>query len=311
MVTYRKRTVGVALAAVLLVGGATACESGKKDGAGKAAGASAEPAEPAVDGKAAQALTVAYKKTSAAKSAKVRMTMTMPSAADGGTVEMTGVQGWDPAVMDITVKGRFSKAAVPGTPESMRMITSNNVMYMDMGAEHAADMDGKRWMKMDLKAVAEAAGGEGQNALGGMSGMNDNQDPAKQLALLLDSPNVKQVGSEKADGVDTDHYRGTLTFEEMLAAKESSKLMPEGERKQLADTMKKAGIKGYDTDVWVNKDGYPVRMKVGMDTGQGAMTMDAHYSDYGAAATVQTPPDNETFDFFGMLSKLKDTGDGA
>lgn len=95
---YRKKTVGAALAAVLLVGGATACENGKKEDSGKpAAGSSAQPTKPAAGGSATEALAAAYKKTSAAKSAKVRMTMSMPAAAGaGGTVEMTGTQGWDP-----------------------------------------------------------------------------------------------------------------------------------------------------------------------------------------------------------------------
>ncbi|MFB7466548.1 hypothetical protein ACFCZ1_24165 [Streptomyces sp. NPDC056224] len=314
MSVYRKKTVGAALAAVLLVGGATACENGKKDDSGKAApGAPAKPSTPVAGGSATEALTAAYKKTSAAKSAKVRMTMSMPESlgGSGSTVEMTGVQGWDPQVMDITVKG----ALTPGSgAESMRMIMSNDVMFMEMPADSpmSAGLDGKRWMKLDIKAAAEASGdAEALKKLGGVGGMDQSQDPAKQLALLLSSPNVKHIGAEKADGTDTEHYKGTLTLAEMLAANESAKALPEADRAKLVEAMKKSGIVDYDMDVWVDKDGYPVHMKVGVRMPQGTMNMDAHYSDYGSAATVQAPPENETLDLFAMLKQLGDMGAGA
>ncbi|MEU9301589.1 hypothetical protein [Streptomyces sp. NPDC048269] len=310
MSVYRKKTVGAALAAVLLVGGATACENGKKDDSGKAAAsASAQPSTPAAGGSAAEALTAAYKKTSAAKSAKVRMTMSMPaSAGGGGTVEVTGVQGWDPNVMDLTMKG----ALTPGSGvDSIRMIMSNDVMFMEMPADSpmSEGLDGKRWMKLDIKAAAEASGdAEALKKFGGVGGMEQSQDPAKQLALLLSSPNVKHLGAEKVDGTDTEHYKGTLTLGEMIAANESSKALSEADRTKLVEAMKKSGIADYDMDVWVNKDGYPVHMKAGIRMPQGSMTMDAHYSDYGSAVSVQAPPENETFDLFAMLGELGKAG---
>ncbi|MFB7261852.1 hypothetical protein ACFCXH_06765 [Streptomyces nojiriensis] len=310
---YRKKTIGAALAAVLLVGGATACESGRKDDAGKAAvGGSAAPDRPVVSGATAEALTAAYKKTSAAKSAKFRMTMSMPgSLGAGGTVEMTGVQGWDPQIMDVTVKG----ALAPGAgADSMRMVMSNNVMFMEVPKDSpmTGGLEGKRWMKLDLNAAAQASGdAEALKKLSGMGSMDQNQDPAKQLALLLSSPNVKHLGAEKVEGADAEHYKGTLTFEEMLAADGSAKALSDAERAKLVEATKKAGIKGYDMDAWVDKDGYPVRMKVGIGTPQGTLNTDASYSDYGSAATVRTPPENETFDLFAMLKELGGRGAGA
>ena len=68
----------------------------------------------------------------------------------------------------------------------MRMIMLGNVMYMDMGADQAAQMDGKRWMKLDMQAAAAASGDQAlsKSMTGGLENMN--QDPAKQLALLLE-----------------------------------------------------------------------------------------------------------------------------
>ncbi|MFD4698141.1 hypothetical protein [Streptomyces niveus] len=295
--------VGVSLTAVAVVAGVAGCQGGDS-GSKKAGGSSVT-----------EVLTAAYEKTAAAKSAKVSMTMSMPQgtagAAGGGDMEMSGVMGWDPMMMDMTVTGSMMQAE-PDAPDEIRMLWVKNAMYMDMGAEAAKDMDGKRWMKLDLAAAAEASGDPAvtKELTGGMENMN--QDPAQQLALLLDSPNVKHVGSEKVDGVEARHYKGTLTVDEMLESNEGLDVLSAKERKDLLATVEKSGIKGYDTEVWVNEDDYPVKMIVGMDTPQGEVKISANYSDYGAKASVQTPPAADTVDLFEMLGGLGDeSGAGA
>ncbi|MGW3624300.1 hypothetical protein [Streptomyces sp. NPDC000880] len=288
---------GVSVTAVAVIAG---CQGGTAEK--KAAGTARETG---TQSRAAvtQVLTAAYKKTSAAKSAKVRMTMAMPAAMDGGTMEMSGVMGWDPTVMDMTMKGSMFKAD-PDAPEQIRMVWLNNAMYMDMGAKAAENMDGKRWMKLDLGAAAEASGDKAlqKQMTGSLESMN--QDPAQQLALLLESPNLKHIGAEKIDGVEAQHYKGTLTLDEMVASNKSLKTLSEKERGGLLANMKKSGIKGYDTEVWVNQDNYPVKMDIGMDSPEGKVKIVANYSDYGAKATVQAPPAGDTFDLMEMMMKL-------
>ncbi|MER7622373.1 hypothetical protein [Streptomyces sp. NPDC126503] len=297
------KRAGVALTAVAVVTGAAGCQDGdSKAGGAKAAG----------PGDVTKVLTAAYEKTSAAKSAKVKMTMAMEGAgADSGTAELSGVQGWDPAVMDITMKGSMLSAGDPEAPEQIRMLMLDNVMYMDMGAKQAAEMDGKRWMKLDLKAAAEASGDKDlqKQMTGGLESMN--QDPAQQLALLLDSPDLKHVGAEKINGMETQHYKGTLTFEQMLKANETSKVLPKEDYDKLIANVKKTGLTGYETEVWVNGDGYPARMDIGMKMKQGSMTLRADYSDYGAQAAVKAPPAGETVDLFKMLKEIGQAGGEA
>ncbi|MFF7182123.1 hypothetical protein [Streptomyces sp. NPDC008121] len=292
------KRAAVCLTAVAVVAGLAGCQDGEKGG--KSAGA------PENRQTATQVIQAAYKKTSAAKSAKVRMTMTMPAALEGGgSMTMTGVQGWNPTVMDMTMKGSMLRAAGGDGPSRMRMIMLDNAMYMDMGVARAAEMDGKRWMKLDLKAAADASGDKGlqKQLTGGLE--SANQDPSQQLALLLESPDLKHVGAEKIDGVDTRHYKGTLSFEQMLDSnKGASSVLSAKEREELIASVEKAGMKGYDTEVWVDEDGYPARMLVDMTMAQGTVRLEAHYSDYGAQATVQAPPAEDTVDLFGMLKEL-------
>lgn len=295
------RRAGVAVTALAVIAGVAGCQGEEK----KAADAPAAKAKTQDRSAATQALTAAFEKTSEAKSAKVRMTMKMPASMEGGgDMEMTGVMGWDPTLMDMTVKGEAFQTE-PGAPEQMRMLMVDNVMFMDMGAEAAKDMDGKRWMKMDFAALAEQSGDKElqKQMTGGLENMN--QDPAQQLAILLDSPNLKHVGSEKVGGVDTDHYKGSLSVAEVLDANEGSlKVLSPEERKTLLEGVEKAGIKGYDIEVWVDEDGYPAKMNMGMDSPEGAVTIVAEYSDYGAKTTVQTPPAGETVDLMEMLGEL-------
>ncbi|MFI2370536.1 hypothetical protein [Streptomyces sp. NPDC018833] len=297
------RRVGVSVTAVAVLVGAAGCQGGEP----KAGDAPKSPSRSDVT----KVLTATYKKTAEAKSAKVQMTLSMPAGAEGGgDMEMTGVMGWDPTMMDMTMKGEAFQSA-PDSPEQMRMVWLDNVMYMDVGAERAAEMDGKRWMKMDLGAIAEMSGDKAlqKQMTGGLENMN--QDPAQQLAILLDSPNLKHVGAEKIDGVATQHYKGSLTVAEMMDANKALDVLSDKERKDLLAGVEKSGIESYDIEVWVNEDGYPARMDVGMDTPQGAVKMVADYSDYGAKASVQAPPASETVDLMEMLKGLgEDAGAG-
>ncbi|MFD9034870.1 hypothetical protein ACFVZW_27590 [Streptomyces sp. NPDC059567] len=295
------KRAGVSLTAVAVIAGAAGCQDG--EGAKKAApqAPAKTTAEPQLQSHEAvtKVIQAAYNKTSDAKSAKIRMTITMPAAMDGGgTMEMTGVQGWNPGAMDITMKGSLMTAGDPDAPEQTRMIMLDEAMYMDMGAERAAEMDGKRWMKVDLK------GQEGQDGLGGMqSGLN--QDPAQQLALLLESPNLKHIGAEKINGVQAQHYKGTLSFEQMMDANEAkSATLSKKDREKLIANVEKIGMKGYDTDVWVDAAGYPVRMVVSMTTAVGTVHMKGDYTDYGPKATVKAPPAKDTYDLSEMLKGL-------
>ncbi|MFD5773169.1 hypothetical protein [Streptomyces fungicidicus] len=303
------KRAGVCLTAAAVVVGVAGCQDGDGDGTKKKAAGSAD-SKVQTQNEMTEVLQAAFKNTSEAKSSKVRMTMTMPAGVDGGgTMEISGVQGWDPAVMDVTMKGSALTEGDPDAPEQIRMIMLDNVMYMDMGAKQAAEMDGKRWMKMDFAAIAEASGdAEMQKQMtGGLENMN--QDPAQQLALLLESPNLKHVGPQKIDGAQTQHYKGTLSFEEMLDANKSTDgLLSAKEREELIANVEKTGLKGYDTEVWVNEDNYPVRMVVGMKMPQGTMNMKADYSGYGAKAEVQAPPAKDTLDLMEMLSELEDLG---
>ncbi|MFD5024090.1 hypothetical protein [Streptomyces sp. NPDC058373] len=311
------RRVAVPAAAVAMVLGLAACEGGASEGKGD--GKAAESAPKAMSrADAGKALNAAYKSTSEAKSAKVKMTMSMPEGAPGGgDMEMSGVMGWDPTVLDMTMSGSALQESDPTAPRSSRVIMDGEVMYVDMGAEAAKEMDGRRWMKMDLGELAEqmeksgeAGGGEMAKAMtGGLENMN--QDPAQQIAVLMESPNLKHVGPAKVGGEDTQHYKGTLSVKEMLDANTAFDGLPAKDREEIVAAMEKSGLEGYQTQVWVNGDDLPVKMDVTMESPEGDIRVVQTFSDYGAAAKVDAPAEKDTLDFMDLLKELEETGAGA
>ncbi|NEC12207.1 hypothetical protein G3I34_07870 [Streptomyces sp. SID8014] len=311
------RRVAVPAAAVAMVLGLAACEGGDSEskGEGKAADSVPKAMSRADAGKA---LNAAYKNTSEAKSAKVKMTMSMPEGTPGGgDMEMSGVMGWDPTVLDMTMSGSALQESDPTAPTSSRVIMDGDVMYVDMGAEAAKETDGRRWMKMDLGDLAEqmeksgeAGGGEMAKAMtGGLENMN--QDPAQQIALLMESPNLKHVGPAKVGGEETQHYKGTLSLKEMLDANTAFDTLPEKDRKELVEAMETSGLEGYQTQLWVNDDDLPVKMDVTMETPEGDVRIVQTFSDYGAAAKVEAPAEKDTLDFMDLLKELEGMGAGA
>ncbi|MFB9389853.1 hypothetical protein ACFPM3_30290 [Streptomyces coeruleoprunus] len=297
------KRVGVSLTAAAVAVGVAGCQGGDR----KAADGVKDEVQWS---SATQVIQAAYKKTAEAKTARVKMTISTPEALGvpgagpgAGDMEMSGVMGWAPAQLDLTMKGGFA-AAGPDGAQQMRMVMLDNITYMDMGKKAAARMGGKRWIKMDFAAMAEMSGDKGLQKAMTADLENMNQGPAKQLALLLESPNLKHVGREKVDGVDAQHYKGTLSVDEMIASNKSLSTLPEKDREQVLATVKKAGITAYDTEVWVNEDGYPVKMDVGMKTARGTMEISATYSDYGIKAAVQAPPAGETVDFLKMIEDM-------
>ncbi|MEV0320015.1 hypothetical protein ACIBKX_12905 [Streptomyces sp. NPDC050658] len=306
----RKRVAGAVLATALLCTGAVACQGSDTEGKAKGTGSGETQSRSQVT----EVITAAYEKTAKAKSAKVEMTMSAPASmgADSGDMKMSGVMGWDPTVMDMTMSGSALTKGDPSAPKNVRLRWLDNVMYMDMGAAAAKDMDGKRWMKMDLNSIAEQAGDEklAKQMTGGLDSMN--QDPAQQLAMLLDSPNLKHLGSAKVDGVQTQRYKGRLTVKEMMESNEGlDEVLGKSEREKLLKNIEKSGIKGYDTEVWVNEDDYPVRMDIDVKTPEGTMKTSQKFSDYGAAAKVSAPPAGQTFDLMEMFKELGKAGGGA
>lgn len=226
-------------------------------------------------------MKASYAKTVAAKFAKADITTV---GADGKTSSQTGTKGWYPSSHDVTIKDE--KHA------STRSVMTGDVIYT--GTDQP--VQGKTWMRMNL-------------AKDGKPGVRLNEDPAEYLAMLLGQTKLALVGDEKTDGVDARHYKAALTGADLLAADESTKVMEEKNRQYLHESVKH--ITAFEVDLWIGKDGYPVRVDSVSTDADGAAKTTAKFSEFGAAAPVQVPPADQVVDFDDLMKgvddKLKET----
>ncbi|MFJ6051996.1 hypothetical protein [Streptomyces sp. NPDC092307] len=242
----------------LLVGGLTACGGDKADaGTGKADGGQGAPAKAH---SSVEAVKASYLKTVAAGFAKAELSIV---GADGKTTGQSGTKGWYPSSHDVILKSE--------RPDT------RSIMIADMTYTGLAEpRDGKSWMSMDL-------------AKDGKPGVRLNDDPAEYLAMLLGQEKLVHVGTEKtADGIDAEHYKGSFAAADLIKADESTKVMEEANRTYLHQAVKH--ITTFEVDLWIGKDGYPVRADTVSTDDRGTTRTTAKFSDFGKAAPVQAPP---------------------
>ncbi|GAA4436002.1 LppX_LprAFG lipoprotein [Phytohabitans houttuyneae] len=270
--------VAVLAAAALPVLGLAAC------GGDSGSGTPSAPQEQGV-----LAMLVADAKGSLAKAVDKAtkaesVTMKMDGTAAGETFKGEGtlLYGKDP-------KAEFSMEAA-GTATKMLIIGS--VIYIEVPEADRAEMDGKRWMKMDVSAAGEQAGS-------GFAKQMDDIDPVRQVKTLLAAESVTVVGEETIDGVKTVHYTVTNPLATYLGQLDAD--MRAATEKELS----KAGIKEIKTDLWVDEKYQPRRVHVVMGS---ISDITVTYTDYGKPATITAPPAAEVFDFAEMLEGLKTGG---
>lgn len=297
-------TVGrVALtgAAALLLAGTAAC-GGSEGSDGQQGRFGAEPAA-----RPAQALAAAAQTTREITSAEFEAVTRAPARA-GGEVSMTGSLSWeDGLAMDVTVdpEGAGPVGGVVGMPDEVSVVWLDGVMYMDMGEDFAAAFGGREWMRLDLADIADATGDEGLTASMSLGLDEANQDPARQLGLLLESPDIDFVGEETVEGTPVDHYQGTITVEDALAAADGeAELLSEEERRRIVETMRDQGIDSYDIDVWVTEDDFPLRIRSAYDTSLGTVESEVTYRNLGTEVAVSPPPADSTVDFLDLVDDL-------
>ncbi|GAA3233384.1 hypothetical protein GCM10010493_00340 [Streptomyces lavendulae subsp. grasserius] len=269
--TVRTRAVAVLAGATLLAGGLAACDGGTKtDGAkGAADGARAASGAPTRGASPVEAVKASWLKTAKAKFAMAEISDT---DGDGKTTTQTGTKGWYPSAHDLTIKG-------PGSES--RSVMTGDVVYTQL----KTPIDGKPWMKLDLASEGAPA-------------PRMNQDPAEYLALLLGQPKVAlDTGDNDLPG--TRHYKAVLTGADLQAADESTRVMPEKDRRYLRESVKH--LTALEVQLWIGKDDYPVRVLTVSHDDKGASSTRANFDGFGQVAPVVAPPADQAADFDAVL----------
>ena len=215
-------------------------------------------------------------------------------SVDSVSVKVEGTAGGEKltmqGAMDLRdpVKAEMTVTDATGTTKTVRMI--GTAFYVEVGPEERADLDGKRWVKMDLSAASAQAGME-------FTKQFEDIDPAKQVKTLLATEGITVVGEETVNGVRTVHYSVTAPLTTYLGQLDAEA------RKTVEQELNKNGIKDVKVDIWADEQYLPRRTRVVMGT-ISDITVD--YTDYGKPVNVEAPPASETVDLLEMLKNLKD-----
>jgi hypothetical protein len=183
------------------------------------------------------------------------------------------------------------KVDVRGMSVPIDSVITGNVLYMRSSVFSQLGLSpDKQWVKLDLGQLGEEQGID-LNSLA-----NTSPTPASALSYLRGSSNVREVGSESVDGVDTTHYKVTVDLER-AAAKSTG-----AERQSLNRLIHASGTKKLPVDVWVDAKGYVRKVVYSQKAGASKavhITMNLH--DYGAPVTVKPPPASATVDLMQAL----------
>ena len=245
-----------------------------------AANPSGEPERPGVLALLASDIKGSLQKTMDTTKA-TSVTMQMEGTAAGKAMNAQGV---------IQLGAPFKAELITEDPTqgkiTMRII--DTAIYIEIPEADRAEMDGKRWMKLDVSMA-------GAEAASGFTDQLDSIDPVQQVKTLLATDGITVVGEETLDGVPTVHYAGTVPFATYLTQ------LDEDQRALVEKQLTEQGVKEIKLDLWVDEQYLPRRVKTVMG-GKDELTV--NYTDYGKPVTVDVPPAAETADLADLMKGL-------
>lgn len=266
-----RRLVTAVLVPVALAVTVSGCSSSKSSTASPAAGKTSAAAKASASASASSGTSLlqsAYAKTSAAKSARVAVTI---RSSAGGLAslnsDITGVVDFANHSAQLTTK-------LPGIGSTeVRMIGGTS--YIHLPASLTSKLKTlKPWLR---STSSSSAGG----------------DPTQVLGFLRAAGSMSKVGSDTVRGATATHYKGTVNAAKLAAVS--------GSASSAAAVKKLYGSTNVPVDIWVDDAGRAVRVratipapKIGATPGSGAtkgtITTSSDYYDFGVPVHVVAPP---------------------
>jgi hypothetical protein len=188
------------------------------------------------------------------------------------------------------------------TTMRMDMIVDGGVMYMQFPqalSNVIPSLGGKRWIKLD---VAKVTGLPGLSSLGNNPTMSDPSHMLQYLRAASDG--VTNEGHQQVDGVETTHYRATLSLDRLAAH------VPSGEQagiqRALSQLQQSTSLHEFPIDVWVDARHHVRRlvMSLSLHAGGGVAlqeTVTADIGDYGPQPRPMPPSADQVQDLSSLI----------
>ncbi|MET9680168.1 DUF1396 domain-containing protein [Streptomyces coeruleorubidus] len=240
----------------------------------------------------AAAVAKAAKNTEDITSLRYRMSGTVP---ESGQVKGEASMRLKPTIA-MSMK---MTASAQGAAEAVEIRLVDKAMYIGGGAEMAKEMDGKTWMKFDLSG---SDAGKELDQLG--SANQAEQNPAAESTFLTGAKDVKKVGSEKVEGVETTHYTGTVTLKELRASLKEGKADTREQREKSIKQYEKLGVDKLTMDIWVDGDDHTKQFRMKGAADKGPLDMTITFLDYNKPVNVTAPPAKDVADLADLFKEL-------
>lgn len=219
----------------------------------------------------------------------------LTKASNDKTVHVTGTITAPSSTSTFTADEQFSPTVEMsmklGTPQmNIDAIMVGDAIYMKI-PQLSSMLGGKQWGELKLSSMG-SMGSTYQSMLDSVK----NTDPTQQLEPLLASGDLRKVGTETVDGVQADHYSGTVDVATELNSVQATKNLTAAQLAQLKSMLQEAGVSKETFDVWITSDGLLVRQTVSATTSAGPTKTDMHMSDWGKPVSISAPPADQVAD---------------
>ncbi|MFJ3235444.1 DUF1396 domain-containing protein [Streptomyces sp. NPDC086787] len=236
----------------------------------------------------AAAVAKAAKKTGDITSLRYKMSGKAPGA---GTISGEAAMNTKPLAMSMKITSSQSP-----DPVELRMV--DKALYINGGAAAAKELDGKSWIKFGSDSLGAMGGGS-------PGASQADQNPTAESGFLTDSKNVKRVGTETVDGVETTHYKGTVSLDELRKGlKDEDKETRERREKSLKQ-YEKMGVDKLTMDMWVDGADHAKQVRMRGDADKGPLDMTITILDINKPVTVKAPPAKDTADLAEMMKSAQ------
>ena len=227
-----------------------------------------------------------------AKITSVRFEMDLDS--NGTKVPISGLMDVQSRLMQLNLDGVSVTGDASTGKLSALMDLDKLTMYIKgdgLGAGVSQQLpDGKTWIRMDLKKLAEKTGQDLSTITNGAT-----SDPLSSAKLLADSTMTTDVGRETIfDGINAEHYTVEVNTDDALKAAGTT-------RQKVVGT---SGVSLPDTivyDGWIDVDNHVRQLKYSLDTGAESMTFSLRYTEINPVVDITLPSDSESVDLLELM----------
>jgi hypothetical protein len=287
---YKKIGVAALGTAVSLVAVA-GCTASSTTPSGKTSGAASTAASSGGTGGSGSVSPASVLLTALTKATgdnSVTITGTVTGGTAGTTTKMSGVEQFSPLKSSITIN---SSGGAAGTTAVTAIYDGTNYYLNDPQLSSMAG--GKSWVEFNLSSMGALG-----SSMGGLINSLKTESPTSYLSAMVASGDLKDVGTDTLNGVQTTEYTGTLTGAQAATLVSSVNGLTAPEVQELKQLFTAGGIQSETMTAWVNSDNLPVQVtETNTSTSLGTTTDITDFTDWGAPVTITDPPAAEVGTF--------------